>query len=137
MYQQNGSHKPVNNHIDRRHERTITVGINTVELYYPGTTEDRYFENGQSTTYEKRIVGAPPTGWESDLVTSIQGLRRPEKIGDIYPLLPSGSCVIYKTYTSEQDRIPKVIEIAEEVVGENLDNVVTIVELWLKKKLDS
>jgi len=147
MYHQNGSHKPVNNHLDRRHERSITVGDCTVDLYYPGTTDKMSKEEWNNSKAEIRLVGQPPPGWEADLVASIEGLDRSTKIGDIYGYLPGGSYITYQleqdkipvelSYQSEPDRIPVEIGIAEEVIGQDLERVVKIIELWLKKKLDS
>ena len=137
MDSQNKSYNPVNNSLIRRHERTIQVGANNVKLYYPGTSEDRYNDDGVSTTFQKRIVGAPPYGWESDLIVSIESLTNTQKIEDIYDLMPGGTYILYQQNGLKSNRMPAEIGIAEEVQGENLEKVVQIIELWLKKKSKS
>jgi len=137
MPQQNGNYNPVNNHIDRRHERTITVGDYTIDLYYPGTTRELSKETWKSDNAKIRIVSEPPAGWEADLVSSIQSLRRSKNIGDIYGYLPGGTYIKYQPYQSERDKIPDEIGIAEEIIGPNLERLVRGIELWLKKKSNS
>ena len=125
-----------------KYVREVTLGPHTIGVYYPEPATFRH------DTYIEFIEGvssvpSPPPEWERDLSDAVRSLQDPKhNVGNIIMYLPVGTLIEYPPNGQNPgeiplDQIPVRVGITEEVVGADLERVVAVVELWLKRKLES
>ena len=123
---------------DSKYVSRVIVGTYNIGVFYPKSVElkiSRYGENFDETI---RIVPRPEPSWEVSLDASIRSLQDSESgIGDILRYLPVGTIATYKPNGRNPGKIPIEIGIADEIKEESLEKVVYVVELWLKRRLET
>ena len=119
-----------------KYERTVTLGSYTIGVYYPQQARSK--PNKHSDYIQTiRSVPPPPSGWEHNLDGAVKSLQNPtHKVGGIIDYLPDGTVIEYPSKRQNPNNIPIEVGIAEEVVGADLERVVAVVELWLKRRLN-
>jgi len=126
--------------MNSRYVREVTVGDHTIGLFYPGTMEVGFSRDHSGSFNERvRLATIPPDGYEEDLRAAIKSLRRSKHGNDVLKYLPIGTFATYRPQPSlnnKSDQIPIEVGIADEIVGDTLDKVVAVVELWLKRRLN-
>ena len=118
-----------------RYERIVTLGQHTIGVYYPKPVQ--FETNDFDSGYSIRSVPLPSTGWEHSLNGAIRRLQdSAQDIGHILTYLPEGTLINYGLNGQNPDKIPIEVGIAKEIVGADLETVIAVVELWLKKRLN-
>jgi len=122
--------------------RTLTIGDNTIGFMYPALARSENTDNAKSYRdyYPPVPRPLPNPGWKESLDGAITDLKDPEhSIGDILRYLPSGTVVVYPSMESTNGvsyELPKEVGLYSFVKGSSLDKVVSIVELWLRRKAE-
>ncbi len=116
-----------------RYERIVTLGPHIVGVYYPKPVQ--FETNNFDSSYSIRSVPPPSTGWERSLNDAVRRLQDPaQDVGDILTYLPEGTLIDYGSNGRGPSKIPIGVGIAQEIVGADLERVIAVVELWLKRK---